>query len=132
MKLQMNYKKPCNINAFAVSVAGSTPAASTNEKTSQFQRLRGFSCICKGFLVCLFAHYLRYLQVIFHQNSGFADELQMKLQMKFGFKKAVNGICHCYGFIIHGVLIYVFKHVVCRVPHALHCVFIGDIKPEHD
>ena len=34
--------------------------------------------------------------------------LQMKLQMKFGFKKAVDGICHCYGFIIHGVLIYVF------------------------
>lgn len=56
----------------------------------------------------------------------------MKLQMKFGFKKAVNGICHCYGFIIHGVLIYVFKHVVCGVPHALHCVFIGDIEPEHD
>ena len=40
--------------------------------------------------------------------SYFADELQMKLQMKFGFKKAVDGICHCYGFIIHGVLIYVF------------------------
>lgn len=56
----------------------------------------------------------------------------MKLQMKFGFKKAVNGICHCYGFIIHGVLIYIFKHVVCRVPHAFHCVFIGDIEPEHD
>ena len=56
----------------------------------------------------------------------------MKLQMKFGFKKAVNGICHCYGFIIHGVLIYVFKHVVCRVPHALHCVLVGDIEPEHD
>lgn len=56
----------------------------------------------------------------------------MKLQMKFGFKKAVNGICHCYGFIIHGVLIYVFKHVVCRVPHALHCVFVWDIEPEHD
>ena len=56
----------------------------------------------------------------------------MKLQMKFGFKKAVNGICHCYGFIIHGVLIYVFKHVVCRVPHAFHCVFIGDIEPKHD
>ena len=32
----------------------------------------------------------------------------MKLQMKFGFKIAVDGICHCYGFIIHGVLIYVF------------------------
>jgi hypothetical protein len=45
----MSYKKPCNINAFADSVAGSTPAASTNEKTSQSQRLRGFSCICKGF-----------------------------------------------------------------------------------
>ena len=29
MELQMSYKKPCNINAFAVSVAGSTPAAST-------------------------------------------------------------------------------------------------------
>ena len=56
----------------------------------------------------------------------------MELQMKFGFKKAVNGICHCYGFIIHGVLIYVFKHVVCRVPHALHCVFIRDIEPEHN
>ena len=38
---------------------------STNKKTSQFQRLRGFSCICKGFLAYLFAHYLRYLQVIF-------------------------------------------------------------------
>ena len=108
MKLQMSYKKPCNINAFAISVVGSTPAASTNEKTSQFQRLRGFSCIFKGFLACLFVHYLRYLQVIFRPNSVFADELQMKLQMKFGFKKAVNGICHCYGFIIHGVLIYVF------------------------
>ena len=36
-----------------------------NKKTSQFQRLRGFSCICKGFLAYLFAHYLRYLQVIF-------------------------------------------------------------------
>ena len=56
----------------------------------------------------------------------------MKLQMKFGFKKAVNGICHCYGFIIHGVLIYIFKHVVCRVPHALHCVLVGDIEPEHN
>lgn len=132
MELQMSYKKPCNINAFAVSVAGSTPAASTNEKTSQSQRLRGFSCICKGFLAYLFAHYLRYLQVIFRQNSVFADKLQMKLQMKFGFKKAVNGIRHCYGFIIHGVLIYVFKHIVCRVPHALHCVFIRDIEPEHD
>lgn len=60
-----------------------------NEKTSQSQRLRGFSCICKGFLACLFTHYLRYLQVIFRQNSVFADELQMKLQMKFGFKKGV-------------------------------------------
>ena len=108
MKLQMRVKKSCNINAFADLVAGSTPAASTNEKTSQPQRLRGFSCICKGFLAYPFAHYLRYLQAIFHQNSVFADELQMKLQMKFGFKKAVNGICHCYGFIIHGVLIYVF------------------------
>jgi len=49
MELQMSYKKPCNINAFADLVAGSTPAASTNEKTSQSQRLRGFSCICKGF-----------------------------------------------------------------------------------
>lgn len=56
----------------------------------------------------------------------------MKLQMKFGLKKAVNGICHCYGFIIHGVLIYVFKHVVCRMPHALHCVFVWDIEPEHN
>lgn len=35
------------------------------KKTSQSQRLRGFSCICKGFLAYLFAHYLRYLQVIF-------------------------------------------------------------------
>ena len=52
--------------------------------------------------------------------------------MKFGFKKAVDGICHCYGFIIHGVLIYVFKHVVCRVTRALHCVLIWDIEPEHD
>ena len=34
------------------------------KKTSQSQRLRGFSCICKGFLAYLFAHYLRYLQVI--------------------------------------------------------------------
>nr|DAZ55787.1 MAG TPA: hypothetical protein [Caudoviricetes sp.] len=65
MELQMSYKKPCNINAFADWVGGSTPAASTNEKTSQFQRLRGFSCICKGFLDYLFTHYLRYLQVIF-------------------------------------------------------------------
>lgn len=40
-------------------------SGSTNKKTSQFQRLRGFSCICKGFLAYLFAHYLRYLQVIF-------------------------------------------------------------------
>ena len=32
----------------------------------------------------------------------------MKLQMKFGFKKAVDGICHCYGFLIHVVLLYVF------------------------
>ena len=52
--------------------------------------------------------------------------------MKFGFKKAVNGICHCYGFIIHGVLIYIFKHVVCGVPHALHCVFVRDVESEHD
>ena len=29
MKLQMSYKKPCNINAFVDLVAGSTPAAST-------------------------------------------------------------------------------------------------------
>jgi len=65
MKLQMRVKKPCNTNAFTVSDAGSTPAASTNEKTSQFQRLRGFSCICKGFLAYLFTHYLRYLQVKF-------------------------------------------------------------------
>lgn len=65
MELQMSYKNPCNINAFADLAAGSTPAASTNEKTSQFQRLRGFSCICKGFLAYLFTHYLRYLQVIF-------------------------------------------------------------------
>jgi len=65
MELQISYKKPCNINAFAVSVAGSTPAASTNEKTSQSQRLRGFSCICNGFQAYLFTHYLRYLQVIF-------------------------------------------------------------------
>lgn len=108
MELQMSYKNPCNINAFADLVAGSTPAASTNEKTSQFQRLRGFSCICKGFRAYLFAHNLRYSQVIFRQNAYFADELQMELQMKFGFKKAVNGVCHCYGFIIHGVLIYVF------------------------
>jgi hypothetical protein len=63
MKLQMRVKKPCNINAFTGSVAGSTPAASTNEKTSQSQRLRGFSCIFKGFSACLFTHYLRYLQV---------------------------------------------------------------------
>ena len=35
------------------------------EKTSQSQRLRGFSCICKGFLAYLFTHYFRYLQVIF-------------------------------------------------------------------
>ena len=108
MKLQMSYKKPCNINAFAISVVGSTPAASTNEKTSQSQRLRGFSCICKCFRAFVFAHYLRYLQVTSRYNSAFADELQMELQMKFGFKKAVNGICHCYGFIIHRVLIYVF------------------------
>ena len=104
----MRVKKLCNINAFADLVAGSTPAASTIKKTSQSQRLRGFSCIYKGFRAFIFAHYLRYLQVIFRQNSVFADELQMKLQMKFGFKKAVNGICHCYGFIIHRVLIYVF------------------------
>ena len=64
MELQMSYKNPCNINAFADLAAGSTPAASTNEKTSQFQRLRGFSCIFNGFLACLFVHYLRYLQVI--------------------------------------------------------------------
>jgi hypothetical protein len=65
MKLQMSYKKPCNINAFAISVVGSTPAASTNKKTSQSQRLRGFSCIRKNFSAYLFTHYLRYLQVIF-------------------------------------------------------------------
>lgn len=108
MELQMRVKKPFNINTFADWGAGSTPAASTNEKTSQSQRLRGFSCICNGFLASVFTQYLRYLQVIFIQNNIFADELQMKLQMQFGVKKAVNGICHCYGFIIHGVLIYVF------------------------
>ena len=42
-----------------LSDAGSTPAASTMKKTSQSQRLRGFSCIYKGFLGFLFAHYLR-------------------------------------------------------------------------
>lgn len=107
-----------NKNTIQIPIESAVNAVENNEAECSFKlcsappikKPRSFNG-CGVFLVFARVFWLTCLRItcdICKLSSVKTRLLQMKLQMKFGFKKAVDGICHCYGFIIHGVLIYVF------------------------